>query len=124
AALAQDMRPTWQQKAATRRRSNPAVAADRPAGRRKVLILGSASVKITRDSFPGSRAMVVRYHHSSEQSGCREGVSFFAHKNTDTNVERNFKTFASGSEMYPKQPPPCPFAPTRTPCGTTPKRRG
>src|SRR5262245_31913839 len=90
AACAAARRPRWQTKAATSRTSRAAVAAWRRAGRRKVLIRGRASAKITGGLLPRQRTVVV-HRHTTGRPGRREGVSCFAHNPTGTNVERNFR---------------------------------
>src|SRR5262249_36173892 len=57
-----DMRPRWQTKAATKRRSRAAVAAVRRAGRRKVLKWGRVSAKITGGLLPRQRTLVAQRH--------------------------------------------------------------
>ena len=45
------------------------------------------------------KRMAVASCHSTEPPGSYEGVSFFIHNHTGTDVERNFKPHASGSEI-------------------------
>src|SRR5438093_2477850 len=102
AAWAADMRPGWCRKAMRSRMSKREVVALRWAGRRKVLILGSVSAKITEGLLPRQRMGVVTFH-STGRPERGKGVSFRSHDGTDTNVERNFKTGASGLYCLPPQ---------------------
>src|SRR5271155_3373063 len=95
AAWEADMRPGWCRKAAMSRMSRTQLEAVRAAGRRKVLILGSVSAKIMEGLLPRQRIGVLTFH-STGRPGRSEGVSFLSHHQTDTKVERNFKTCASG----------------------------
>src|SRR5581483_8448583 len=62
AAWEAERRPRWQTKAATRRTSKAVVALVKPAGRRKVLMRGKASAKITEGLLPRQRTGLANCH--------------------------------------------------------------
>src|SRR4051812_49801338 len=78
AAWEADRRPRWPTKAATRRTSRAVGAADRRAGRKKDLLRGQASAKLTGGLLPRPRTGVATRHATGRPG--REGVPYFAHR--------------------------------------------
>src|SRR5260370_12593681 len=92
------MRPGWCRNAAIKRISKACVEALKRAGRRKVLIWGSASAKIMGDSFlGGQRQLLLTVNLPSMRLTAEESLSLRI-TILGTKVQRNFKTGASGSE--------------------------